>query len=276
MSYFRRLFRTTVSRLRMMPYSRTTSSTVQMNGCSRMFVCAGIVLRANEGFIDDAHFQARRNEYYMVDFNNILTEGLKSVINLCGNDVDDPANVYKICQDDSGQSFLIIMKKLPDTITDESRQDIVDPNYAEYNANVLTVVKIVNLDSTKSDVTSICHNSICYTVDKLTTSTQLTTPLTDVMANSIHIQYYKTLRTVYYLQKTAPKNIDDVRYICAKNGEKEEVLEYKNGCILSKVRLYVNEWGSKQNSYICHKYNENGWRTDEFVLDTHGNLTILY
>ena len=49
---------------------------------------------------------------------------------------------YKKCGD-----YIVTMKKLPDTITNESRRNVVDPLYAKFRADKLMVVSIEHKDT---------------------------------------------------------------------------------------------------------------------------------
>lgn len=75
--------------------------------------------------------------------------------------------LFKKCN----RRYLVILKKVPTTLTNESRKYVVDPQSAKFRANHLEVVKIIDLriDPYNSDIielekiTSVFHNSALIT-----------------------------------------------------------------------------------------------------------------
>src|SRR5438552_1369387 len=67
-------------------------------------------------------------------------------------DCENPLYVYKMCtsfNNNNGKleknEWLVIMKKLPDTVTNESRKNAFNCKYAKYRANKLEVIEIINV-----------------------------------------------------------------------------------------------------------------------------------
>src|SRR4029079_10381832 len=59
-------------------------------------------------------------------------------------DISNRSNyVYNLCMN----KWLIIMEKTHDTITDEDRPNIIDPNRAKFYASELKVLHIIYIDS---------------------------------------------------------------------------------------------------------------------------------
>ena len=58
---------------------------------------------------------------------------------LCKEYIVDPKYVFKSCG-----NYIVVLQKLLDTITNESRSDVSNAMYANYRANKLRVILIIN------------------------------------------------------------------------------------------------------------------------------------
>src|SRR5947208_9282211 len=70
---------------------------------------------------------------------------------------NDPSCVYKMCDD----MWIVIMRKLSNTITNETRENVEDMMCAKFRANMLEVLEIVNIH-TGTTVGSIRHKFITH------------------------------------------------------------------------------------------------------------------
>src|SRR5690348_3690982 len=68
----------------------------------------------------------------------------EALVQLCTEKgyIDDEAYVYKMILD----TYIVVMKKLPTTITNEKRTNVVDAAHAKFRASELEVVFIVNVN----------------------------------------------------------------------------------------------------------------------------------
>jgi antitoxin component YwqK of YwqJK toxin-antitoxin module len=111
--------------------------------------------------------------------------------------IDDPMHVYKSCDD----TWLVIMRKLLDTITNEGRDNVEDANYAKFRANKLKVIKIINLTD-GSLINSIenrfDHSSVTYAIDTIVFPNRYDMDKNKICTNGIH--YFKTLDAAFYYQ----------------------------------------------------------------------------
>ena len=122
--------------------------------------------------------------------------------------IDDPDCVYKLCDD----QWLVIMKKITNgknkiTITNESRENVYDPLYAKFRANILDVVVIVSIKTMKT-VKYLYHRyvdpnnrnghpiSIMYNVGETVEPDKFDQDLEKVCSSGVH--YFKTLDRAYY------------------------------------------------------------------------------
>lgn len=111
-----------------------------------------------------------------------------------------PEHVYKICRGKDTNKWIVIMKKLPDTITNEDRKNVYNRHYAKFRANKLRVIKIINIFSLKS-VKKITHNPICSGVETIYQKNYIVLPdkydeSEKVCTHGIH--YYKSISAAYY------------------------------------------------------------------------------
>lgn len=109
--------------------------------------------------------------------------------------IDDEL-VYKKCL----QTYIIVMKKLHDTITNESRTSVVNRDYAKFRANRLEVLLIINLVngsiSEQSVTNRFSDKTVCYTVGSIVKPDRFDTDLDSVCSSGIH--YFRSLERTYY------------------------------------------------------------------------------
>ena len=101
---------------------------------------------------------------------------------------------YKRCGD-----YIVTMKKLPDTICNESRKGIVDPLHAKFRADKLLVVSIEHkLTGNKINriQNTTYHNQIWYEVSKEVSVTDYNQDLDEVCAPGIH--YFLSRDAAFY------------------------------------------------------------------------------
>jgi len=92
---------------------------------------------------------------------------MDKLIDICCKYICDSTYVFKSCG-----NYLVVLEKLPDTITNESRSDISDHMHAKYRANKLRVILIVNKFDPSDIINEIQntyykHNKITYEKDKI-------------------------------------------------------------------------------------------------------------
>lgn len=115
----------------------------------------------------------------------------------CKNYIDDPTYVYKSCN-----NCIVILKKLVDTITNESRE-VADANYAQFRANKLLVVDIIDKSNINKKINSVKNtvykkNIIKYKIGKIVCVDDFCQDLSIVCAPGIH--YFKTIKRTFYYE----------------------------------------------------------------------------
>ena len=164
---------------------------------------------------------------------------------------------YKSCGD-----YIVTMKKLPDTITNESRKGIVDPLYASFRANKLLVVSIEHKNVytwsriNKIQNTSYPNKRIWYEVSKEVYEPDYCRDLNKVSASGIH--YFRSRDAAFYW-----KNYDNGQKMteCAivdghsrewhHNGQISKTCDFHDGKLHGPYRSWYNN-GQKwhEHTYI--------------------------
>jgi len=106
--------------------------------------------------------------------------------------------VFKSC----GFEWIVVMQKLPDSITNETRKDVHDLRYAGFRADRLIVIKIINkfTDDEINEIENTLYTmkKIKYRVGEVVEAGSFDTCLDKVMTDGIH--YYRTPVPAYYLE----------------------------------------------------------------------------
>uniref|UniRef100_A0A6C0ECH9 Uncharacterized protein n=1 Tax=viral metagenome TaxID=1070528 RepID=A0A6C0ECH9_9ZZZZ len=147
---------------------------------------------------------------------------------------NDESIVYKKCKDS-----IVALKKLKDTITNESRKGIYNPLFAKFRADKLKVIKIVDivtLESLKCVNNYIYDKSIEYKLNKIVEEPDFDKNLDRICAKGIH--YFKTLDPAYYFS-FCPL-VDNNKYTGSiikydDNGLKKRETNWKKGKQIGKT-----------------------------------------
>ncbi|VBB18994.1 hypothetical protein YASMINEVIRUS_1526, partial [Yasminevirus sp. GU-2018] len=110
--------------------------------------------------------------------------------------VGDPRYVYKLCS----SRWIVILEKLPDTLCNEGRSNVIDMKYAKFRADKLLVVMIFEADkpTTKTQTITTQHKNIktTYTVGKSVVPDFYDPRPNEVCSGGIH--YFTTVDGAYY------------------------------------------------------------------------------
>jgi hypothetical protein len=122
--------------------------------------------------------------------------------------------VFKLCENDSVKT-IVILQKLKNTKTNESRKDIIDAKYAKFRADKLLVVLIFDInnpdieyESTMNFTKLFCHPLIVTLYEKgnIINPDDFDVDLEKVCATGIH--YFKTIDAAFYY-RIMPENYTD-------------------------------------------------------------------
>ena len=201
--------------------------------------------------------------------------------------------VYKRCR-----NCIVMLEKLEDTLTNESRKNIVNKLYAKFRANKLLVKKIVNIRTLKelTEVTNFVYesqfnNKLKYVVGQIVSVDNYDMNLETVCSQGIH--YFLTLERAYYHCNNTIKNglflmwfddgqqLEKSNFIDGKlngkhekwhhNGQKNVDANYVNNKLDGKYEEWF-ETGQKkwEKTYVrgklngkCESWYENGQKETE-------------
>jgi len=170
------------------------------------------------------------------DIEELLTKLKEKLVNY----INDEKYVYKTCG-----SFIVVLEKLPDTITNENRSNVSqigdDKLYAKYRADKLLVKQIINKNDLKkcNVVMSSCYEiKTEYKINENVYPDNFDTDLKKVCSSGIH----------YFL------NLERAFYYCIKlenmNGE---YLDWHDNGVLHKKCSWVD---GKINGEYFRWYND--------------------
>jgi hypothetical protein len=121
---------------------------------------------------------------------------LKEINRLYGHYYDDPQYVYKMCLD----QYIVIMKKLPNTLTNENRTNIINARYAKFRANCLEVCVIFDVNdcaqTRKHIINQYNDKQTKYEVNCVVTPDGFDIDLENVCSGGIH--YFNSMRRTFY------------------------------------------------------------------------------
>jgi len=193
-----------------------------------------------------------------------IEELLKQLTDELVDYINDKKYVYKTCG-----SHIVVLEKLPDTITNENRSNVsqIGDNklYAQYRANKLMVKKIINkYDLTKcaNVVSNWRENKTEYKINENVYPNNFDADLENVCSNGIHY-FLKLERAFYYYLIMEIENGEHLSW--HENGQIYEKYNYVNG----KLNGEYLEW--YDNGEICQKCNYVDGKLNGEYLDWYEN-----
>jgi hypothetical protein len=175
----------------------------------------------------------------------------RKIKDLYGHYIDDPQYVYKICQN----SWIVIMKKLSDTKTNEGRKNIVNPMHVKYRANKLLVCVIFSVhdpaQTMKRIVNIYTNKSLIYMINKIVIPDHFDTDQEAVCSVGIH--YFNSIYSALYY-RAVPDQYTGHWINWYHNGQINEEGDYRNG---KKIGLWTEWYENGQIGSICEYQNGN-------------------
>lgn len=177
-------------------------------------------------------------------------------------------------------SCIVVMKKTPNTITDEDREDIYDRDYAHFHANKLEVIDIINIDNKdgkeiaiKSITSDIEGYSFTYTLGETVVADQFTSNKNDEPIEGCRgICYYTKYTIPYYFSRQEQDVIDGCIRHWYMNGRLKEVYTKKDGNAHGKyISYFENGDPCLKCTYvneILHGKYERYWAPDRLFIRT--------
>ena len=194
------------------------------------------------------------------------------------NYMSDSDLCYKSCGD-----YIVTMKKLPDTITNESRKGIVDPLHAKFRADKLLVVSIEHKSTGKCidkiQNTTYIGRQIWYEESKKVSVSDYYQGEDEVCVPGIH--YFLSRDAAFYWDNKTIRNGPFRSWY--HNGQPYEEYTYLNGILHGSYHCWydngnTNKECSYLNGYINGSYRtwyNNGHKCMECSY-LNGNMNGLY
>lgn len=247
----------------------------------------------------------------------ILNHRHKQLEHVCENYTKNEDNVYVYgsCVDmsskkDKSRKWLVVFKKLDNTVTNEKRLNVVNESYAKFRANRLEVVEIINMKNPKQRKNRIMHlteyccdsipsKSLIYEVGKIVECNNFNHDINVVHGPGIY--YFKSLITAYCCEMVpnpikdtdskdsdSRENNDDDNDSDNNSKERIKYLGYAGkwiGWYDNGVQSFEGEYinGLRENKWIywydngrkkCLEYYKNDLRNGKcFRWDEHGFKT---
>jgi hypothetical protein len=160
--------------------------------------------------------------------------------------------VYKSCGD-----YIVVLKKLADTITNESRDNVKDQNNAKFRADKLEVICIFSKNNTSEQLETInntCYSEkrLTYTVGKIVSVGDYNMDPNKVCTSGIH--YFKNITVAFYYEF-------DVSHFTGHfiswhdNGNKRWECDYVDG----KQHDHYIRWDENGNMLCKCEYINDKW-----------------
>jgi antitoxin component YwqK of YwqJK toxin-antitoxin module len=191
---------------------------------------------------------------------------MDSLIFRCSDYIGDPKYVYKSCG-----NYIVVLEKLIDSRTNESRSNVADPKYAKYRANKLKTILIINKFDL-SDVIMEIQNSyyegkkVVYRTDEVIVINDYDHDLGVVCTSGIH--YFKTIGQSFFWELLEFNPLYTGKWIkWHDNGTKYLEGEYKEGIEEGKFII----WYNNGNKWYEGEYKEG--KQEGKVIQWHGNGT---
>jgi len=148
--------------------------------------------------------------------------------------------VYKICSDEK-KNYFVVLQKHSHFLTNESRTNVIDGNYAKFRANKLLVKQIIDLTDMNPDILYVknitsyldevhfrwCIVNTQYEVNKIINPDKYIVNPQEICAGGIH--YFKTMKAAFFLWQFPPKNYNGYWLSCCENGGTQTLLKYVDG-----------------------------------------------
>jgi hypothetical protein len=184
---------------------------------------------------------------------NCQAPALEEIKKIYGQYYENPLYVYKICFD----RYIVIMKKLPDTLTNEHRKNVVDPRYAKFRANKLEVCVIFDVNDPSQTLEHITnhYNDILtkYEVNNVVTPYEFEIDPEFVCAGGIH--YFNDMcRAFYYRTRPFCYSGYWIDWDRNDNGQKKSEGNYLDGKMTDKwIEWHDNGQKKSEGNYLNDK-----------------------
>ena len=153
---------------------------------------------------------------------------IDQLINYCNGLHSDASFVFKSCQ----KEWIVILQKINNTITNESRTNVIDHIYAKFRGNHFLVVDIINKFDINKHIDEITNSYYAYDIinykkGEIVKSNSFDEDLINVCSNGIH--YFKSIEPAFYYEVGGLKNKNGIYKEWYDNGQIKLKCNYIDG-----------------------------------------------
>ncbi len=181
-------------------------------------------------------------------------------------DYPEDEYIFKGCD-----NYIVVMKLLEDSVTNESRKSIIDVKYAKHRTNKVKVILIIHkftLDTVDNVKNSIYEKKLKYVVNERIEEKDYDMNLNNVYSAGIH--YFKKIECAFYFT-VKPESCTGHYIEWFTNGQKKQECDCIDGEYYGQcTNWYENGQKNIECNYIDDKYNghyiswyENGQKSIE-------------
>jgi len=169
--------------------------------------------------------------------------------------------VYKSCG-----HWVVIMKKLPETLTNETRNNIINKSYAKFRANTLHVVLIIhklNISKTINSIhNTVYHKKIIYRVGRTINIKNFDLDLDTICSAGIH--FFCSYKAAFFFEfgNLMVRNYTGKWNQWSDDGDKIIKGQYING---EKSGVWI-EWSGDAQRFVKKHYAEERGLTQKMIF----------
>jgi antitoxin component YwqK of YwqJK toxin-antitoxin module len=192
---------------------------------------------------------------------------------------NDKSFVYKLCADQTdektkkrGRIWLVVLQRDEKTLTNESRNGVINKNFAKFRGNMFKVVKIIDIENAKTIKTEILNRytfssdtvfDLKYVVGEIVEDKKYDTDINVVCSHGVH--FYSSLKAAFCYRTNPDKKYTGLWYGWTSEGDIEFMYRYENGKkVGSSVKWYGLYDEKTMDHIVCHY--ENGREIDDRIV----------
>jgi antitoxin component YwqK of YwqJK toxin-antitoxin module len=213
---------------------------------------------------------------------NITQEQYKKLYPIISKFLSDRTYVYTSCIENNS-NWLIILKRTPNTLTDENRKCIKNAAMAKYIGTYLEVIMIVNIDDATVTLNEVKdnNNNFSYTVGEVINKKEKDNANNNIYAYGVPF-FLNIFRAISHTQNPKEK-FSGIWIFHHADGQRLKYAFYHNGVHHGECKLYYNNGmitermqyhnGILNGQYFRYHFGE---KIHENVNYINGNMHGLY
>lgn len=185
----------------------------------------------------------------------------------CKSYINNQKIVFKSC----GLEWIVVLEKLPDTLTNEKRTRVYDHNHSTFRGNKFKVVNIINKFNFQQiktiQNTYFTANTSTYKIGEITFADMYDPNIENISSNGIH--YFLTIDTAYYFELDEHLTYTGEYMNWYPDGHLRCARRYLNGKKQGNG-IELNEWYN--NIFVNYKYIMETQKVIKLINNEHGKI----